>query len=176
MAKRITCRRCPANLGPQARKPYTRGGAYVLNERDVIKHLCTETSLDECWIWRWGRSNGYAQVRHNGKNELVGPILLGILDSDLIQIHACDNPPCVNPAHLRAGTDAENTADRDKRMRGNQPKGSKQGSAKLTESDIPAIRACLTAGETCASISRRYGVHKSAISLIKFGKTWKHVP
>ena len=175
MAKQITCWRCPADLGPKIRKPYSKAGMYTFNERDVIKHLCPATGMDECWIWQWARSSeGYAKVWHNGKAEYVGDILLGILDTALIQIHACDNPPCVKLSHLRAGTNAENMADM--RLKGNQPKGSKHGSAKLTEKDIPIIRACLAAGETGASIARRYSVSCGAISDIKLGKKWKHVP
>ena len=178
MAKQITCWRCPADLGLKVQKPKAPNGVlYTLSDRDIVKHLCADTGLDECWIWRWGRNSaGYAQVQHNGKQELVGPILLGILGTGLKQIHACDNPPCVKLSHLRAGTQAENAADRERKLRGNQPKGSGNANAKLTEKDIPVIRACLAAGESQRNIARRYDVSRSPIGRIKRGEIWKHVP
>jgi hypothetical protein len=54
--------------------------------------------------------------------------------------------------------------------------GVRNCNAKLTDSDIPHILRRLSAGESQSSISRSYGVGVSAITSIKMGRTWKHVP
>jgi hypothetical protein len=108
-------------------------------------------------------------LAHRVAWELVnGPIPDG-----LCVLHKCDTPLCVNVEHLFLGTNAENSADMEDK--GRQAKGSANGFAKLTESDIPGIRRLLAAGVVQSEIGRRYGVGHWEISKIKTGKLWKHV-
>lgn len=89
-------------------------------------------------------------------------------------MHICDTPNCVNPNHLRHGTQADNIADMVAKGRRVTVKGSKQHDAKLTETDIPVIRMRLHHGATYAVLARDYGVSETAIRNIDTGRTWKH--
>lgn len=55
-------------------------------------------------------------------------------------------------------------------------KGSKNGMAKLKESDINPIRRRIKAGELFKHIAKDYDVHYSVISGIAYDKIWEHVP
>jgi hypothetical protein len=74
---------------------------------------------DECWLWTGplhSAGYGHFEVWKNNKRkrwfahrkvlELQGVDLTG-----LVVMHLCDNPPCVNPNHLRPGTQLENMRD-----------------------------------------------------------------
>jgi hypothetical protein len=75
-----------------------------------------------CWEWQlYTDPKGYGRtVMYDGEvlahrlsyREFKGPIPDG-----LHILHSCDNPRCINPDHLRAGTNAENVQDRVKRLR-----------------------------------------------------------
>jgi hypothetical protein len=83
-------------------------------------------------------------------------------------LHACDNPPCVEPSHLSWGTHAQNL--RDMFARGRRPH---PGTAKLRAADIPAIRARLAAGDPYRAIAADFGVTEAAIGHIARGTTWR---
>jgi hypothetical protein len=124
-------------------------------------------------------AQGYGQIWDDGRMLLAHRVAwewaYGWPIGDLKCLHHCDNPPCVNPGHLFVGTHATNCADKEAKGRGNQPKGSDNGQAKLTEEDIPEIRRLLAQGVSGVHIARIYGVHRSIIVGIKTGKAWKHV-
>jgi len=71
---------------------------------------------NQCWPWRgarhpkgygWLRGRGLLLKAHRVAYELhYGPIAPG-----LVVMHSCDQPSCVNPAHLRLGTVADNNTD-----------------------------------------------------------------
>ena len=93
--------------------------------------------------------------------------------------HTCDNPPCVRPSHLFAGTHAENMADRQAKGRTvgftNQA-GEANHHAKLTNASVLEIRRALAAGvSTEQALADEFGVSRPTITLIRQGRIWSHV-
>ena len=74
----------------------------------------------------------------------------------------------VSASQKATWTQEKKDAQRD-RMRMNAP------ARKLTEGDVKSIASMLNDKQTCASISRIYGVTPEAISAIKTGKNWSYV-
>lgn len=58
-------------------------------------------------------------------------------------------------------------------FRGTCQAGERHHEAKLRDADIPAICAAHDAGESQASIGRRYGVSRWTIGLIVRGRKWR---
>lgn len=132
----------------------------------------------DCWEWRghidpqgYGRfyiGGGYKRA-HRVAMETVSHIPKG-----LFVLHSCDNRPCCNPAHLRAGTAADNARDMVERDRNSKfrVRGEAHGMAKLTENNVSFIRR---SSRSNRSLARQFGVSRKAIIKIKSGETWKHV-
>lgn len=125
---------------------------------------------------------GYAQLRHAGKTEYHHRVAYAIHNNlsiadikDSVIMHTCDNPGCINPAHLTAGTHADNVADRCNK--GRTKTGTTKGEAhhlnKLAATDINDIRVSTLSQRTLAKV---YGVSQSAIMLIKTFRNWAHIP
>ena len=75
---------------------------------------------DECWLWSGNigtRGYGFFRVYDGDNNEkrvTAHRYMVSLrepLDDSLVVMHSCDNPPCVNPAHLRQATQGENVLD-----------------------------------------------------------------
>lgn len=85
----------------------------------------------ECWEWKEGRfTRGYGSFWLNGRSVISSRVAwelsFGPIPRGMIVCHACDNPPCCNPAHLWIGTDEDNMTDRD--TKGRQASGDRNGS------------------------------------------------
>jgi hypothetical protein len=76
----------------------------------------------ECWLWTAYRDHsGYGIFGLNGRNQraprVAYELLVGPIPQGMYILHSCDNPPCVNPSHLRVGTNLENVQDKMNRGR-----------------------------------------------------------
>lgn len=136
---------------------------------------------DECIPWPFQEVHGYGRLKFRRRMTVATHVALEMdgrprpLGPRSIALHSCDNPPCVNPRHLRWGSDLENSADRDTRGRHRTRRGSAVVHARLNESDVPVIRAAVAGGETRTSVAERYGVSRQAISLLVARETWSHI-
>lgn len=88
-------------------------------------------------------------------------------------MHSCDNPACVNIAHLTLGTQQQNVADQV--VKGRTVKGVKNGQCKLTPEQVKFIRDNYVARHTQyggAALARLLGVCQAQVSRIVSGKKW----
>ena len=144
-----------------------------------------QQSPTECWLWIGG-NNGRYGVLCRGRNgegmvyahRLSYEMHIGPIPEGLDVMHACDEPLCVNPLHLSAGTRAENMADakaKGRISRVARSQGEKNRHAKLTEKDVKAIRLASASGVRMRELVSRFGVKRHAIRRIISRQTWRHV-
>jgi hypothetical protein len=129
----------------------------------------------DCWEWAGSRlSGGYGGIRVGGKTtralRLSWEIHNGPIPDGLFVLHHCDNPPCVKPEHLFLGDDRTNAIDRNQKGRQWITHGTRNGQARLTESQVGEIRGSTDSERVLAS---RYGVHHSTIHRIRSGRSWR---
>lgn len=147
-----------------------------------------------CWLWL-GASvppYGYGVVRFRGcidyAHRAAWQITHGDIPRGISVLHRCDNPPCINPGHLFLGTHVDNMRDMVMKGRSNAedrngmrrhperaPMGERNGSARLSEADVKAIRGRCRAGDNRGTIARDYGVTVHYINDIAAGRRWAHV-
>ncbi len=83
---------------------------------DVLKR-CEIREGTTCVAWRGAHNTfGRPRVRYHGRKVLVARLVLEFLagpppDESSRALHSCDTEWCVNPGHLRWGSQSENTAE-----------------------------------------------------------------
>ena len=135
---------------------------------------------DSCWEWQRAKGPcGYGEFKIAGKSATASRVAYelahGPIPKGMCVCHTCDNPACVNPGHLYLGSPAINARDRAVHGRQQHLKGTLNPHAKLTEAQIPEIRAARASGESTVSLARKYGVCQSVISAVVCRKTWTHI-
>jgi hypothetical protein len=140
-----------------------------------IQPLCNSSCLE----WIGGRDkDGYGKftIFHSTfrASRVAFFLYYGIDPGELLVLHRCDNPKCVNPRHLKLGTQSDNIRDMDTKNRRGfiDTHGEKSGRAILCEQDVVNIR---NSSKTTIQLARDYGVHYQTILHARRGLSWSHL-
>ena len=134
-----------------------------------------------CWLWVAATDhNGYGVIGRGGHDgqmmsaHRVGFILFREpLSNGEPLLHSCHNSLCVNPWHLRKGSQWENVHDMIES--GRMPRGEDRGHAKITSLDAQEIRFLYGLGHTQKELGKRFGLCQQTVSQIVTREKWTHV-
>ena len=147
-----------------------------LEER--LRHTGWTVTPNGCWEWNGSRNvRGYGQLaigQHDGRAwrpAAAHRISYRVFNGDptgMVVRHKCDNPPCINPAHLELGTKADNSADMSTRKR--NATGEFHVGSVLTEAQVEEIRARYAAKDANQYVlAAEYGCSQQLVSLLVRG-------
>lgn len=89
---------------------------YHLTPKDIARFWMNVKKTNGCWEWQASlHPRGYGRFQLKNKTVRAHRISYFLqhnkISSKKVICHSCDNPKCVNPAHLWEGTAKENTED-----------------------------------------------------------------
>lgn len=148
---------------------------------------------DNCWLWTASkRHKGYGafvwaddegRIIQGRAHRFAWIILVGAIPRGMMVLHKCDNPACVNPAHLFLGTNQDNVNDMMRKGRhvnggtyrpGNYERGERHRNAKLTTVQVLAIRQDAEM-LPYTQLAAKYNLTVGHIHRIVTRKAWKHL-
>lgn len=145
--------------------------------RDPAERFWSKTAIQDngCIFWTAATDkDGYGkyQLNSGGRQRHVRAhryaffLATGRYPADLA-IHSCDTPCCVNPDHLRDGSQSENQIDCAIRTR--------RKSIRLNEDLVRSVRFRHAGGESVTCIASDLGVPRGTLFSMIHGRTWGHV-
>jgi hypothetical protein len=145
-----------------------------LDRRAAPRFWSQVVKTDTCWLWRGSRSKDGRGYFHTGAKLYSAHRFAYLLTHGVVPkghakhsviLHSCDNPLCVNPAHLFIGTQQENIHDAIR-------KGRFTHQRKLTPAQVRQIKQMRAAGVTRRECAKQFGAEYSTIRSIDIGRTW----
>lgn len=131
-----------------------------------------------CWLWTAGKKGGgYGVFYFNGRLHGAHRVALHLyrcedLDTSKHAMHSCDNPGCVNPAHLSLGTATENMRDaaaKGRIVRVADWRGEKNPKSKLSGFQRQQLEALLSTTTTFTrrELAQRFSITPERVGQIK---------
>lgn len=126
---------------------------------------------DACWMWKRKSKSigGYGLFKGKPAHRFSFALVNGPIPKGLLICHKCDQPACVNPRHLFAGTQKDNMADckRKNRHRGRSPK--------LKASEVVELRKLRSEGVPFDDLETKFKLNRASLYEAAVGKTYQWV-
>ena len=160
--------------GPNAGLPLDQ---YTWADRD---RLLSNYKISEsgCWEWTLHTRGGYGRLTIRGKNVTAHRFSYRVHKGSVegkVVMHTCDNSKCINPDHLKAGTQSDNINDAVAKGRQPRAQGSRNRNTHLTEELVLEIRRLFKEGVTQKELREKYNTGKTQTYYIVNRKSWKHI-
>ena len=156
------------------RKPRSDLGVPRLSDAEIIDRNSMPEPNSGCWLWTgnvnaWGYGRLGRQRSERQAHRLSYRTFKGAIPANLLVLHSCDVACCVNPDHLRLGTNVDNTQDAIARERRHPLRGAENPMAKLSMDAAKEIRSSSLSD---SELAQQFGVSRRAIRFVREGKTW----
>lgn len=138
-----------------------------------INNYPTIQNESGCFIWQGTKNSaGYGLIYFNKSQILVHRFLYQLLNPNTnithkIILHTCDNLSCINPEHLKLGTQQDNIQDCS-----NKNRWGKYRHSKLTEDQAKEIKYSLLPNRI---FIEKYKISKQLVSAIRKNLVWKDI-
>ena len=149
----------------------------IKSQSKTLQTKPVEYSIDSngCWICTsHACTGGYPYITLNFKrrklSRVVYELFKGPIPPNMIVMHSCDNPQCINPDHLKIGTHKQNTQDMIKKRRNKF--GINHKLAKLNDELVRYIRQ---SNKGCTTLAKELGVSKTLILKVRWREVWTHI-
>ena len=156
---------------------YKKGYNGTLQER--MESKTSKAGENDCWLWTASCDTaGYGIIRIDNKLRHASHIAFEIYNNkpvphDMLIMHSCDNPLCVNPKHLSIGTKLLNNVDKKKKGRCNPRRGNEHPMSKLNTNTVKEIRCLFKQGHhTFTSLASLFNINRTTVSRIINNKLW----
>ncbi len=136
---------------------------------DQLKALLN-TTIDQCVEFDGSLRGGYGGIRYEGRMQGAHRVMCRLAHGEpsvptLDALHSCDNPICINPNHLRWGTESENMQDKLVRVRSKNQK--------LTPEQ--AVEIYRRKGEPQVILMAEFNISQAHVSMVQCGHLWSKV-
>ena len=160
--------------GRPAQTRLERFWSYVDKEGPTQSHMDTP-----CWLWTASTSPmGYGSFwmgkETHSRAHRVSWFIRHQVDTELNILHHCDNPSCVNPDHLFAGTQQDNVDDMFAKGRGHKASGEEHGITTLTIPQVIVIRAYAQIISQ-SELAIMFGVARTTVNRIINRQSWAYI-
>jgi hypothetical protein len=153
-------------------------GRYSSTMKEFFCKRINIKDIDSCWVWTGIKNQkGYGRIRRNkiwySSHRVSWELYFGEIPDDMLVLHKCDNPSCVNPDHLFLGTNQDNMDDKVSKGRQSRLYFERNPASRLSYKDVLEIRRLYGLGVSQTTLSRMFLSTQANVSSIILCKNWK---